>query len=233
MIRRDQQIAGMPAADARELMRKIGASGVTASFVDDVLGDGWDGRRVIEDLEALGFVGRVDPSLHHMVRFGSGDNRVDVDVWGTTVAGNALAKARIGKPISRRRAQDQLDGLLARVAAVNDDPQGVFVVEQVAVFGSFAAGEADQVGDVDVSLVFDRRVTGDRFMELAEEAAREAELKGKRFRSFLDRLTILDQEFRRNLRGSSGRLDIQFSQAGSPPLLPEGVGLVVVYRREP
>lgn len=101
------------------------------------------------------------------------------------------------------------------------------------MFGSFAAGEADVVGDVDVCLVFARRVSGDRFIELSDVAAREAELKGKRFRSFIDRLMFLDQQFRRHLRGSSGRLDIQFSPAGSAPLLPEGVSVVVVYRREP
>lgn len=127
MIQRDQQIAGSPATAARQLMRKIGDSGVTASFVDDFLGDGREGRRILEDLEVLGFVCRVDPSSHPMVRFGSGDNleiAIDlVGVWGTTVAGNALAKARLGKPISRSRAQVLLDGLLARVAAVNNDPQ--------------------------------------------------------------------------------------------------------------
>lgn len=101
------------------------------------------------------------------------------------------------------------------------------------MFGSFAASEADEVGDVDVSLFFDRRVSVDRFIELAEATALEAELNGKRFRSFLDRLMVLDREFQRYLRGSSGRLDIQFCPAGSPPLLPEGVHPVVVYRREP
>lgn len=234
MIQRGQEIGGLPATDARELMRKIGEHAVTSGFAGDVLGDGRDGLEVLETLASLGFVERVDGASASTVQFGRAEPGVrDDDVWVTTVAGNALAKARIGKPIPRAKAQALLDGLIARAVALNADDTSAFVVEEIFVFGSFAEGVRDQVGDVDVSVVFDRRVDDDRFMEMTREAAAEAERNGKRFRSFLERLAFLEVQFQRGLKSGSGRLDIQFDLAGRAPLLPEGATVVSVYRRQP
>jgi hypothetical protein len=222
----------MPATAARELMRKIGERAVTSGFVTDVLGDGRDGVAVLATFESLGFVQRVDDQFAGTVVFGQTGVRDD-DLWATTVAGNALAKARIGKPIPRAKAQALLDGLIARAEALNADDTSAFVVEEIKVFGSFAEGVRDEVGDVDVSLIFARRVDNDRYMEMTEAAAVEAERKGKKFRSFLERLAFLELQFQRILKAGSGRLDIQFDPAGRAPLLPDGATVVSVYRRQP
>lgn len=94
---------------------------------------------------------------------------------------------------------------------------------RIAVFGSFVDETRSEVGDVDVHLVFERRVDGERYGELADEAAAAAEADGRRFRNLVERLGYLDTEFRRSLRGTSHRLDIQFESPREDPRLPPGV----------
>ncbi len=162
-----------------------------------------------------------------------GTNPDDLEYWGTTVAGNALSKARIGRPMSRQKAAELLDGLIARAAAVNTDGDSLFTVERIELFGSFTDPGRQEVGDVDVRLLFDRRVDGDEFIRQALTAAGDAEENGRRFNNHVDRLGFVEREFQRVLRGRSPRLDIQFDAVGHESRLPDGVVTQVVYNRLP
>jgi hypothetical protein len=71
-------------------------------------------------------------------------------LWQTTVAGNALAQARIGSSMPRARAEALLNQLIGRVEDVNADPEGLVWTETVDLFGSLAHPDVPTVGDVDV-----------------------------------------------------------------------------------
>lgn len=237
LISRGQLIAGMPAADARNLMRSMRDVALSVGVVGQIMGVSDErARSVIEDLAGAGFLRSVRLAESYRFRIrddedGAAGTKNAVELWETTIAGNALAKARLGTPMSRQKAQALLDGLISRAATVNEDSASAFTVERIEVFGSFTEPSRSEVGDVDVHLVFDRRVDGDRFIELASQAADAAEAEGRRFGTLIARLGHIEIEFQRYLRGRSQRLDIQFDAVGHASLLPPGVITEVVYRR--
>lgn len=230
LISRDQAIAGRPAVEMRGLMRTIRNAAVSLGLVAQELDVDPDvAESLLDDLERLGFVGLVAAHERSYV-LGCQGEPIDEDaLWGTTILGNALAKARIGNPMPRSKARVLCDEFLGRVAAVNADPESAFLVDRVGVFGSFADPSIDEVGDVDVHVVFSRRVTPDRYREMVEEAASAAERAGHRFRSPFDRMVHLESQFRAFLSGRSWRLDVQFSEAGGPSQVPDGVEELEVY----
>ena len=220
-------------------MRSIRDHAVTLGVIGELVGvSDEDARTILQRLVSEGYVYRADPALRlRGAWFRSDEARTEskeesLTLWGTTITGNALSKARIGKPMGRRTAQELLDGLIARSAAINEDPSNAFTIERIEIFGSFVGPSRSEIGDVDVHLLFDRRVDGDRFVAMAMEAADAVEKSGRRFSSYLHRLTYLEKEFRRQLQGGSPRLDIQFHAVGhDESRLPEGIVTRLVYSR--
>lgn len=163
LITRDGEIAGLPAVKARDLMRMIRHYAVSLGELAGLLDASTTQARIlVARLEQEGYVRRVEPGAgrnliytHDEVR--SGRQPEDLAYWETTVKGIALAKARIGRPMPRQKARELLEGLIARAVAVNADGRSLFTIERVEVFGSFADPERDEVGDVDVRVLFDRR----------------------------------------------------------------------------
>lgn len=239
LITRDGEIAGLPAVQARALMRAVRDCAVSLSEVAKLLESSPDAARaVVQRLEEQGYVTRVEPFersnlVYDLDEVPPGGTYQDLEYWGTTVMGNALAKARIGKPMPRQKAAKLLDELLDRAATVNADHDSLFTVERIELFGSFADPDRQEVGDVDTRVVFDRRVDGDEFLRRASAAAAKVEAEGRRFSNPVDRLSFAEREFQRHLRGRSGRLDIQFDALGHEKALPNGAVTQVVYARAP
>lgn len=239
LITRDQQIAGLSAVDARALMRAIRDYSVTVGAVAELMNiSTQEADDLIERLATAGLVCRVDRTQRSDCQYleveaASFREAEALDYWGTTLAGNALSKARIGKPMHRSKAEKLLEGLLDRVEAVNADPDGLFSVEKVEIFGSFADPTREMVGDVDAHVLFDRRVEGDEFIRRALDAADRAEDSGRSFNSHIDRLSFAELDFYRRLRNGSSRLDIQFDAVGHEDPLPPGATTQVVYERIP
>ena len=235
LISRDQRIAGMPAVEVRELMRDIRECAASTAYVAERLDRSLsEAASILEHLALEGFVERVEVRmraglLRAAEEVGRAASMTEGVWWGTTVAGNALSKARIGKRMPRAKATELLDGLIERVAELNGEPHGAFTVESISVFGSYADPDRDELGDVDVSVTFRRRVDGDDYVARCLAAADEAESAGHRFSTYHDRLSHLEMAFRRHVRGRSPRLDVQFTQAGEDPWLPPGVTLRQVY----
>lgn len=239
LITREGEVGGLPAVQARDLMKTIREYAVSLGELALLLDtSAEEARRIVQRLEEHGYVCRVEPFTRCNILFTSdevppGTNADDLEYWGTTVTGNALSKARIGRPMSREKAAQLLDGLIVRAAAVNADHDSLFTVERIELFGSFADPGRREVGDVDVRLLFDRRVDGDEFIRQGLAAADEAEENGRRFNSHVERLGFVEREFQRFLRGRSPRLDIQFDAVGHESPLPDGVVTQVVYSRRP
>ncbi|MEI6623634.1 MAG: hypothetical protein WCP28_17220 [Actinomycetes bacterium] len=78
-------------------------------------------------------------------------------VFATTISGGALAGAAFTRPISRKKAEQLLDGLVARAALYNDTPDKPMVVAQVSVFGSYLDPQASELGDLDVQVTLEPR----------------------------------------------------------------------------
>lgn len=235
LISRDQRIAGIPAVQARELMRDIREYAATTAYVAERLERPLsEAASILDQLAHEGLVECVEPGVRAGVlrsgeEAGQPMSVTEEALWGTTVSGNALSKARIGKRMPRAKATELLDSLVERVVAMNDDPDAAFTVESISVFGSYADPDRDEVGDVDVSVMFRRRLGGDEYMARCLAAADEAEIGGRRFSTYHDRLSHLEMTFRRHVRGRSPRLDVQFTPVGGDPRLPQGVTLRRVY----
>lgn len=217
------------------MMRAIREYAVTVGAVAELMNmSSQEAEALIERLATAGLVCRVNRTQrtdcqYREVEAASFREAEALDYWGTTLAGNALSKARIGKPMHRAKAEKLLEGLLDRVEAVNADPYGLFTVEKIEIFGSFADPAREMVGDVDAHVLFDRRVEGDDFIRRALEAAVRAEDSGRSFKSHVDRLSFAELDFYRRLRNGSPRLDIQFDAVGHEDPLPPGVTTQVVF----
>ena len=57
--------------------------------------------------------------------------------WNTTITGGALTMASFLKPISRDRAEKLLAGILERADEYNADDAKLYVITELAVFGSY------------------------------------------------------------------------------------------------
>src|ERR1700722_20859967 len=72
-------------------------------------------------------------------------------VYKFTDKAGELVRASAASKVSRKTAEDALAGLLERVKQYNLDPDKIFSIETVVVFGSFL-GTGDKLGDLDVAV---------------------------------------------------------------------------------
>lgn len=129
--------------------------------------------------------------------------------WTTTVRGNALGGARLSRPITRATAERLLSGVVLRAQEYNADCTHLFEIAEVVVFGSYLDNAAADLGDLDISAKVRPRQHHDPLTE--EFTARVldyADESGRRFQSFLDRLSWASTEPYRVLRNRSTAIAI-------------------------
>lgn len=228
IISRDRKIAGAPAVEVREAMRWLDNIAATRTAVArrfPVVGT----RAVFEQLVEEGYVRRIPDGVNiNMLMESTSSSAKRDDHWTTTVQGTQLAKARIGKRIARAKADTLLAAFMERVEVINTDPAGLFWIDVVEVFGSYASGDGE-VGDIDLRVLACGRF--DRNEQIEREAA-AAERSGRRFNTLIDRLGYAQMQLLRDLKARSQYLDIQLDFE-HPGALPEGTRTTVVYEREP
>jgi hypothetical protein len=214
LIERGQTISGIDVVVARDVVRAMQrGDGLAIEGVEHVLrGTDAEPMSVVAALESAGLIVRVDIGHGHVW-------------WRATLDGNRLAKARIGKPIPRAKAQASLDALVDRVSEVNADQNGLFSVETVEVFGSFNDASRDRVGDVDVRVVYSCRIGGE---DLVEQSLAAATASGRNL-SYVAAMFFLESQFRKRLNGRN--LDIEFSRTEAIQPIPDP-NPQVVYRRQ-
>ena len=212
LIERGQSVSGVDVVLAREVLRAMQGGGLSIDGVTPFLRTSdWDPASLVAALEAAGLIERVE--------VGRGDVW-----WRPTLNGNRLAKARIGKPIPRAKAQTSLDALLDRVNEVNADQYELFRVETVELFGSFNDASRETVGDVDVRLVYSCTIDTE---DLIEQSLTAATASGRNL-SFVGAMFFLDHQFRKRLKGRN--LDIEFSRTEAIQPIPDP-DPQLVYRR--
>lgn len=132
-----------------------------------------DAAEVVERLRTAGVVALVPAVDQDLYRCGDGEQ--GQLIWKTGVAGNAIAKARIGKRMSRADGQRLLEGLLVRVAQINADSDELYDIERVELFGSMLSDDASEVGDVDVRVLARQRYPFDEHRMRARQAIESAD----------------------------------------------------------
>lgn len=125
--------------------------------------------------------------------------------WNTTITGGALTMASFLKPIPRTRAEKLLAGVLERAAEYNADDAKLYVVTEIAVFGSYLRTDATDLGDLDLAIKFTGRRPDSNEPEtvLAYAAA-----SGRNFSTFLARLAWPQTEMLQLLRNRSGYINV-------------------------
>jgi predicted nucleotidyltransferase len=183
-------VAGLPAADAREMARLFyrARPGEVASVV--VGDEGWDAA--VNAMAAAGFI-----RLTHE----TGENRW----WITTTNGNALAQASFARPISRKTADRLVTELVERARTINADETLLLSVHQLRIFGSYLREDVDQLGDVDVELVIARRVPSREYVTAARVYS---DASGRSFGNYTQYLGWPERELRQKLRNRSTALNI-------------------------
>jgi hypothetical protein len=195
ILRRDQNIAGRPAADIRKLLREMVHQRAACSYVRDALGCSIEeAKRLVSALQEDGFLARAGEWEREQL-------------YETTVKGNQLASANL-RPISRATGEKTLQGFMQRVHAVNADPDYLETITGVIVFGSFISPRP-KLGDVDVGIRLERKPMDDGlFMQLAEAWRKLAEERGKRFRNISEWATWPVQEIWVYLKSRARQLSI-------------------------
>lgn len=186
LIQRGQQIAGMEAVDARSLMRSMRNCALSPGRIAHVMGTST--QEAVDRLAELAAVGLVEVSIDAGSRWRAEEEDDAVKYWTATLKGRALAKARLGKPVRRSKAEDVFRAFLGRVEDANNDADELFWVESVELFGSFADPGRHTVGDVDLRVVLSRRDAGDTRLRRVAEAVAAGRAAGRKFRSHLDEM---------------------------------------------
>lgn len=222
LITRGQTIDGLAAVELRDVLRELMASVFTAAGFALARGLTVDeASLMLAVLERHGLIAS-GADLHGATVLHGGGEDVDVAVlWQNTVAGNALAKARIGTPMRRARAEALLEGVIARARAVNSDPDEMFWVEVIELFGSLAQTDATMVGDIDLRVLFTHRYRGDDLV---------AELERRWPGTPLEAVVAATKQLHRCLTGGSRKIDLQLDETISGPL-PASAEPMTVYTR--
>lgn len=191
-IQKTDVIAGLPAFEARRLLRLLGESWANPGQM----------RRIhpeadIAKFEAEGLVEK---------RFWGSDPQPYYEV---TDRGRACRKATAAKPIHRKTADKILAAFLDRVWEVNNNPDLLYTVEQVRVFGSYLRSEVERLGDLDIAIkmVFreEKVLPGEQSTDTMLRRARAAD---RRFSSYAEQLYWPETEIHLFLRNGSKSISL-------------------------
>lgn len=186
-ISRDQTICGVPAFDLRAAFKRLNGT----LLVDDLahllkIADE-EAEVVLSALVAEGYVEKD--------RLLGGEQ-----LFRLTFKGGALALATALKPISRQRADELVDGLIKRAAAINNDPDEIYKVGRLLAFGSYVS-QATELGDVDIAFELLRKDDERLPMPEAEIAyTKRAETEGRRFSSLIEMVAWPQESVLRTLK---------------------------------
>jgi len=232
LIQRGQLIAGRPAVEVRELMRLMRWTAHSVAGLAGVLEiSPAEATTLAADLRDAGL---VDVDEHHSGSYVVGRDEEltsgpQPQLLVTTISGNALAKARIGKPMARSEPRRFCDGVIARAKGVNASDEWLHWVVEVGLYGSFAVPGDGPVGDVDLAVRLEPRYEHEGYLWRNEDMI---DADRARPQTIIETLGYAEEKLLRYLRGRSPRVDLlQGGSRGSG--LPPGVTPVPLYEFSP
>jgi len=192
----DEMIAGYPALEVRDFLRRSRLTEFYVEAAEDALVLSPRAATIfMKKIKGLGFIEELD----------KWDGR---RVFRLTMKGQALANASEAKPIHRKTAERLLEQFLERVELVNRTQEYVYRVENVVLFGSMLS-DVDRLGDVDVAVLLRPKVSEEAaFQELSMARRRSAEAKGRNFYGVVDWAMWPSQEIFLHLKARSTGLSL-------------------------
>ena len=125
------------------------------------------------------------------------------DVYICTQDGAQFSAAMATKPVSRETADRHMAELMQRIRAVNASSEYLVWVSRLIVFGSYLS-DKENISDVDVAVVLIRKEQdGSKHVEAVLRRADQAEGAGRRFGTFIEKLSWDETEVMLFLRKRS------------------------------
>ncbi len=190
-------IGGIPILEVRRFLRRV------VAYHQNSFGREWllrelrlsdaQGDRVLEDLAHEGYIS-LRPSQSKDLEYQIGD------------LARELVRASAAKRISRKTAQDALEGLISRANEVNANPKYLYSISSVVVFGSYLNGK-QRLGDLDVAIELSPRI--DDRDDLAKATLRYAQVSGRRFGNITEEISWAETEIYQVLKARRRTLSIQ------------------------
>jgi predicted nucleotidyltransferase len=195
-ITTNQSIAGYPALQVREFVRKYRFTNFSARAAEAALMLSTEASaNFLSKLVDLGFIGKSR-------------ERDGIQLFQLTGSGQALANASAAKPIYRKTAERILAQFLERVHTVNANPVYLFRVKNVVLFGSILS-DAERLGDVDIAISLEAKVSDTNAYQAWAMARRdEAEAAGKYFHTLFESGVWPRQEVLLQLKARSRSLSL-------------------------
>ncbi|MHB9090331.1 MAG: hypothetical protein ACYC7H_02830, partial [Chloroflexota bacterium] len=139
----------------------------------------------------------------------------EVRYWQATIKGNALANAKLHKPIPREKAERELAAFLERVHQLKNLNSPPYRVRQALLFGSLLDPTRGSVNDVDlaVELVHKTATNPAQAVDLDRAYARAS---GRHTSTFLEELILARRDTFRYLRARSRVLSLHDLEAERP-----------------
>jgi predicted nucleotidyltransferase len=104
-----------------------------------------------------------------------------------TEKGRRFGIAKATAPITRAKASDLLQDLIERAKSINENPEFVFFVERIEVFGSYLT-DKELLGDLDVGVKLERKYHGEQFTEHNQHRIEIAKSAGRTFNNSTDQI---------------------------------------------
>jgi hypothetical protein len=206
------QIAGVPVLVVRDYLRRMIPFRLSAhSIASDLKLSGPRAEELVSHLLRLGYVDPIDTL--------DGEQHYKI-----TLSGSTFTLASAAPPLTRRTAERKLAEFLERVRSVNDNPDFVFRIQKVLLFGSYLT-EQDRINDIDVAVELVHRETNPDKIAAAKQArVKEARKAGRRFSTLVDELIWPHQEVLLFLKSRSRAISLHLSDDG---ILKETQSLVI------
>jgi predicted nucleotidyltransferase len=197
-ISKDELVAGYPALTVRTFLRRYRSFPISAPAAAQELDtDEHQAGKFLSGLKTLGLIEPAEAPLP--------DNQAAYEI---TIKGNALANATAAKPIRRSTAEFALRQFLGRLDRLNASGEYVYRVVSAVLFGSMLSS-VEHLGDVDIAIEFEPKITEDpEFRSRCEARRLLATRRGKHFSSMIDSVLWPKTEIFRALRARARALSL-------------------------
>lgn len=190
-----QEMFGYPVLEIRRLMRASAADSWGVSFVAAALRiENNPAAELVKAMLADGLIAETDLEANGQT-------------YELTTKGMALGMARAAKPIKRATAERLVSEFLQRVEQVNNDPDLLFWVNEVVVFGSCLTN-SPTLGDVDLAVMYARRIGPALWTAGSRQRVAIARANGRYFSGIIERIAWPQREIELRLRKGLGALHI-------------------------
>ena len=207
LISRDQLIGGRPAVEVREVVRLFRHADFTSRELAAELGiSEHDADVLIGDLAAEGLVVEQRDEVIDGATEAPGETYTSqLPVWAVSLVGSALAKARIGQPMPRAKAEALLAQVLDRARAANKSDVWLDRVTKIVLYGSLEQTNKSHVGDVDLAIWLEPRYEREGYRARQQSMIESDDAFPK---NIVDQLFYARRKLLRFVRGQSPRIDL-------------------------